>query len=133
MNVSTEMVQLLHEVGLMAAWRGDTVDARTILEGLQTSRPESALPAIGLAVAYMNEGRYDAAKEVLESALQKDADCDTARTHLALACKLSGSEDRSRSLCKQVMDAGREKVSVELASTLLDIPAGATSVPSTPA
>lgn len=125
MDVSTDLVRLLFEVGTMAAWRGDTVDARTILEGVRTARPESALPGIGLAVSYMNEGRFSIAAEVLEEALDLDTECDIARTHLALALKLSGFNDRCHSLCNQVVVNDRDATAVELASMLLSIPSDA--------
>jgi Tfp pilus assembly protein PilF len=116
------MAKLLLETGMMAAWGGETSDARTILEGLQLSRPDSPLPAIGLAIAYLNEGRNQLAITVLEDALQMDEECDAARCHLALACKVSGFDDRSRKLCEQVIASGRNPTAMELASTLLAIP-----------
>ena len=122
MNVTSETAKLLLEIGEMAAWSGDTNDARKILEGLQASRPDSPLPAVGLAVAYMNEGRNELAMMVLTDALQQDESCDIARWHLALACKLGGLDDRSRKLCQQVIDAGRDETSIQLAEILLAVP-----------
>lgn len=133
MNVTSEAAKLLLEIGEMAAWCGDTSDARTILEGLQTSRPDSPLPAVGLAVAYMNEGRNELAITVLEDALQQDENCDVARWHLALACKLHGLDDHSRKLCQQVIADGRDETSIQLAEMLLAIPTEAGSTAPTPA
>lgn len=122
MNVTSETAKLLLEIGTMTAWAGDTADARTILEGLQASRPSNPLPAVGLAVAYLNEGRNQLAIMVLEDALQIDENCDAVRWHLALACKLSGLDHRSRELCQQVIAGRRDQAAVELAEMLLSIP-----------
>ena len=124
MVATRETVNLLYRIGMMAAWRGDTVDARTILEGLQISRPESSFPCIGLGVAYLNEGRLGSAIRILEAGLELDPECDQARWHLALACKIAGYESRSRQLCEDVLAAGRDPISVDLATMLLAIPAG---------
>lgn len=122
MEVTSDTAKLLLEIGLMAAWRGDTIDARTILEGLQPSRPESPYPNVGLAVAYMNEGRFELAVQVLEDGLVVDEDCEVVLCHLALACKVMGFDDRSNKLCQKVIAAGRDETAVELARMLQGVP-----------
>ena len=124
MLVTSETVILLYRIGMMAAWRGDTVDARTILEGLQMSRPESPYPSIGLGVACLNEGRIGSAIRALEAGLELEPECDQARWYLALACKVAGYESRSRKLCEEVLAAGRDPIATDLATMLLAIPAG---------
>ena len=127
MEISAERARLLLEIGLMAAWRGDTVDARTIFTGLQSALPDSPMIDVGLAVALLNEGHRKSAIKVLERALQKDDQCDLAKSHLALACKVAGFESRCNSLCADVIAADRDESAVALAETFLAIPAATTT------
>lgn len=132
MDITSDTARLLLDIGTMAAWRGDTIDARTILEGLHLFRQDSPAPQIGQAVALMNEGRDPCAIEVLDEALAVNDDCDVARIYLALACKRSGYDARSRDLCEQVLTANRDVAATELAEMLLKIPAEHASPQSSP-
>lgn len=132
MKIDSSIARLLTDVGMMAAWHGDTIDARTILEGLQVFREDSPVLQIGQAVAYMNEGRYESAVHVLEDALEKDKQSDVTLFNLALAYQQCGYNTRSRSLCEEIISANRDATTVELAKMLLSIPVSGVGSQSTP-
>ena len=123
MDITSEAARLLTQIGFMAAFRGDAIDARAILDGLQVLRSDSPTPLVGQGIAYMNEGRNQHAIQALSQALEKDERCDFARMLLALANRLCGYDTRSRELCEEIIAAKRDDTSVELAEMLLALPA----------
>ncbi|MEW4486695.1 HrpB1 family type III secretion system apparatus protein [Thalassoglobus sp. JC818] len=133
MDISQNLSQLMLEIGMMAAWRGETQEARVILDGLKAVRPESASLEVGTAIALLNEGKSGIAMHVLEEALKKDPESSFARYLLALTHKLNGLEDRSRTLCVEVMENSSDDIAADLARSLMQIPAGGLSFHHTPA
>lgn len=87
-----ETVRLLTEVGFLAAGRGMTEDAMTIMAGLKVLRPTRSAAYVGAALAHLNADRAEEAVRVLrEEALPVVVDdVDTVRAFLALALKLDG-------------------------------------------
>ncbi|QKV54384.1 hypothetical protein [Comamonas antarctica] len=129
-------VQLLIQVGFLAAGRGDVAAALRIFEALAVLRPEQAFAFVGLGSALMNAGRAGEAVQRLQAvSLPPGAEADMLDSFKALALQLAGRHSESRSLLRQlVLRAGSVARSpgARLAARLLGeasdkppIPAGA--------
>ncbi|MCD0457878.1 tetratricopeptide repeat protein [Roseiconus lacunae] len=122
MQLTTEQVRLLFEVGIMAAWQGDTTEARAIMDGIQAARPDSTAPIIGIAISLMNEGDLVQAANVLEQEHQQHPECNDVRLYLAMANKLSGYDDRCQQLCRGLPPEPLDTAIGEVARILCQIP-----------
>jgi len=119
-HASTETVQTLMEIALMAGGHGRVAEAQAICIGLQVVRPESELPAVALAIAQMNAGRHTEAAELLRSAVIKNPESDTAMSMLGFALRKCGLMQASRDVAQQVVDANNDPQAVGLAKAILE-------------
>lgn len=124
MEISTDLVKLLMEIGYVAVGSGLSAEAAAIFAGVEAARPESELPAIGLAVSQMNSGRADEAVRTLrDKALVRKPDSQIAKSFLGLALKLAGFQADSRALLSEVVQANAHAEAVAMAQSLLAEPA----------
>lgn len=115
-----ELVQLLMEVGYVAAGNGFYKEAVVIFEGVRAIRPDSPFPEIGAAVLELNRRRANRAITILrDSALVKDPESDLAKSFLGLALRQAGYTQQSRNLLEEVVAANRDPVAVDMAAALL--------------
>ncbi|MEW4561503.1 HrpB1 family type III secretion system apparatus protein [Bremerella sp. JC770] len=121
-EIPTSLAKQVLEIGLMAAWQGQTVEARTILNGLKSVRPDASAIEIGIAVSYLNEGRVESAIRVLEKAREAFSECDQTRFYLALAYKLSGLESSCQSICQEISANQADEIAVALSQSLQGVP-----------
>jgi Flp pilus assembly protein TadD len=128
--VSTEVVQLLMEIGYVACGRGLQACAESIFNGIIAARPNSELPLIGLAISKISFGDFLGASRILvEQALKINPDSGLAKSFLAMAVKALGGKSEAEELAKEV--AASETAEPEakaLAESFLsgkDIPADA--------
>ena len=106
MLVTSEDVQLLTQVGFIAAGRADVERAEAIFGALLAVRPRRAFAHVGLACARMNAGDAGAAARALERALPGVAegeDADTVQAFLGLALQLDGRLGESRRVLQEVV------------------------------
>jgi predicted Zn-dependent protease len=126
LGVSSDLVQLLMEVGYVATGRGLQSRAKAIFNGLIAARPNNELPLIGLAVNELNFGNVgEAAKILVERALVVNPNSEMAKCFLAIAVKALGHEQESKELLQQVLDNCSDPAAKRLAESLLsgkDIP-----------
>lgn len=120
MQPSTRNVQLLMEIGMVAAGNGLFADAEAIFNGVQAIRPESELPLVGRAIIRMQVKKYPEALFLLREAMEKNPESDLAMSFLGAALHLSGMNQASREVLGQVVDAGGNPQAVELAKSLLE-------------
>lgn len=88
-----ELVQMLVEVGYLAAGSGRAAQALAIMDGVKAMRPDRAAPYVGTALAHLNAGRPAEAVRVLrEEGLAAVAanEADSVRVFLALALQIDG-------------------------------------------
>ena len=120
MEIETNTVQLLMETGYLAGGYGFYKESEDIFEGIQSIRPDSELPIIGLAVTKMNAGKNEEAARILwERALKINPESDLAKSFLGLALKLAGLQTESEAVLKEVTDDGKNEAAIKLAQALL--------------
>lgn len=103
--------------GLILTEEHKTADAIKVFEGLTEDYPELPEPYNNLAVIYAAQGRYEKAKNALESAIQAHPDYVTAHENLGdIYARLAGqSYDRALQLDKS---NARIRAKLELVNAL---------------
>lgn len=127
--LTSDDIQLLTQVGFIAASRADVQRAEAIFGALQRVRPARAFAHVGLACARLNAGRAAEAAQALERALPDVADgedADTVRAFLGLALQLDGRHSESRRVLQNLLRAaaaGADNDGLRLARRMLGEPA----------
>lgn len=119
MDLKTETVQRLMEIGYMAAGAGRSADADVIFTAVQAARPESEYPQIGRAVVCLNAGLHAEAIAVLRGALEINPDSDLAMAFLGFALQQAGLAQESQQVLQQVVDADGDPDAVAMAQAIL--------------
>lgn len=119
MEASTELVQLLMEIGFAGVSAGLTSDALKVFDGVHAVRPESELPLVGRSIVEMRANRSEDAVNTLESALNTNPESPYARCYLGLALTLSGESEKGQMVLKDVVSANKNAAVVALAERLL--------------
>ena len=97
-------IQLLIQVGFLAAGRRELAAALRIFEALAVLRPDQAFGYVGLGSALMNAGRAGEAVQRLQSVhLPPGPDADMLDSFKAVALQLAGRHSESRSLLRQLL------------------------------
>lgn len=120
MEVNTETVQSLMEIGYVAVGCGYFAEAEAIFAGVQAARPASELPQLGRAMAKLNAGQVNEAISLLRGALETNPDSDLAMSFLGLALRKAGLGQASRDVLDQVIRANHQPEAVALARSLLE-------------
>lgn len=121
MNIDSDLLKLLMEVGFIATNNGRPGDAETIFGGLSQVRPNSGYPRIGLGCAAMARGDIPKAVDILRSAPYQDKEeHELCQGFLGMALKLGGYEDECRSVLNQLISEGNNQVAVRLAENLME-------------
>ncbi len=101
-------MQLLAQIGFLAANRGNLRLALRIFEALAVLRPERAFPFVGIITAFMNKGRAGEAVERLQTVrLPAGPESDMLDAFKGLALQLAGKTGESTYLLRQVVMRGR--------------------------
>lgn len=128
-------IQLLTQVGFLAAGRGDVPRALRIFEALALLRPDRAFAFVGLTSALMNAGRASEAVQRLQSvSLPAGPEADMLDSFQSLALQLAGRPGESTYLLRQIVSRSRHAPASEgalLASRLLGEDRGAAPRPAT--
>lgn len=109
MNVTTELLQLLSEVGYMACFRGDSDRAQVIMDGVDAVGREQTPVKMGLAITKIYAGDLDEAISLLrDDILAKEPDHMSAKCFLGIALNLVGQQDQANTLFEEVAVHGNE-------------------------
>ena len=101
-------LQLLTQVGFLAAVRGDLRRALRIFEALALLRPERAFPFVGLVTAFMHSGRASEAVARLQAVcLPAGPESDMLEAFRGLALQLAGRQSESTYVLRQVVMGAR--------------------------
>lgn len=119
MNVTTELVRDLMEIGYVAAGRGLAPLAEQIFAGVEAARPESDAPAIGRAVAALNAGEPADAAEILRNSLQTHPESDVVRAFFGLALRRAGMTQQSDQVLNELVATSRDPSAAALADAIL--------------
>ncbi|MEM7475303.1 MAG: hypothetical protein AAF483_09955 [Planctomycetota bacterium] len=119
MQIESDKLQLLMEIGLLAAGQGMGKEAETIFRALEAARPDSELPLIGRAIMHMNLSKNDMAILNLRSALLKNPNSELAMAFLGFALKSMGMNEASENALRQVTELQEDNAATALASAML--------------
>jgi hypothetical protein len=89
-DIPSQAVKTLMEVGILATGCGLYEHARTIFEGIEAIRPASDGPPIGRALIHMSRKEHEVAIGILREVLAKHPASLEAKMMLGLALKLAG-------------------------------------------
>lgn len=118
--LASDEVQLLTEIGFVAAAAGDLARAERIFGALARLRPGRAFPQVGRAVAHMNAGRASDAVMLLEKTDASDAEeRATLDAWRGFALQLAGRATESRRLLTTVAAGNGD--AARLARSLLGV------------
>jgi hypothetical protein len=110
MDVSSQAVQTLMEIGVASAGNGLIPPAIAIFEGVRAVRPDSEGPALGMAIAQLGSRAYeDAAKTLREQVLAKNPNSIEAKMFLGLALKYAGRNAECDSVIKELIASSDER------------------------
>ena len=122
MNVDSDLLKLLMEIGFIATNTGRLGEAETIFGGLTKVRPSSGYPRIGLGCVAMGRGDFSKAANILRSTpTQEKKERDLCQGFLGMALKLGGYEDEYRSVLNQLIADGENEVAIRMAEKLMEI------------
>jgi tetratricopeptide (TPR) repeat protein len=120
-HVPADLLQILMEVGYVAAGCGWKRHVETIFTGIIAVRPRSELPWIGFAIAQIAMGQFSKAFEILtKRALVLNPKNDLAKAFLGLILSRIGSHNISEHLLNQVIDENQTSEAVQLAKEILN-------------
>jgi len=112
-------LQLLAEIGLLAAARGLGGQAEPIFEALAALHPDNAAAAIGRALSALARRDCDSAIEILKKDAVRARVCGAeARALLAIALDMAGRKAEARAVCRGLAD-GRDGPAKQVALGLL--------------
>ena len=109
MNVATELVQILAQIGYMACFKGHVDKGQTIMDGVEANCDGQPAAKVGVAIARIYGGRHDDAITILrDDVLSVDPDNTTALCFLGMALADSGKSKEAQSLFQQLSEKGNE-------------------------
>lgn len=97
-------LQLLAEIGLSAAVKGNVEVSRPIFEALSLWRPDHPIATIGMALAFVADGEFDSAIGLLKPALQAEPSSSEVAAVLLIALALAGRLDEARTIRKNLLN-----------------------------
>ena len=107
MEVSSQAVQILTEIGMASAAHGLIPPALAIFEGIGAVRPDAEGPALGMAITQISSRSYDdAAKTLREQVLTKHPNSIEAKMFLGLALKQAGRNAECDNVLKELTASG---------------------------
>jgi tetratricopeptide (TPR) repeat protein len=119
--IPSDLLQILTEIGYMAAGCGWSRQAEAIFTGVITVRPESEFPWISYAIAKISMGQLSEAFEILtKRALILNPRNDLAKAFLGLILRRVGSYKISEHFLNQVVDENQTPEAVQLAKEILN-------------
>jgi hypothetical protein len=118
-EVSSEMLQLLMQVGYVACGQGWPSLSRIIFDGIAAVRPNSELPLIGLAFAHIHMGKLTAACDILVKQVAAINPANQiAKALAAMIFRMSGEFRAGDMLLDEVLADGSDPQAMALARHL---------------
>ncbi|MEN9433087.1 MAG: hypothetical protein RLZZ422_676 [Pseudomonadota bacterium] len=107
MKATTELLQLLSEIGYMACFRGDVQRAKVIMDGVDAVGREQTPIKMGLAITRIYAGEYDTAINILRNQiLASEPNHMSAKCFLGIALTQIGQQGEAQQLFKEVAAYG---------------------------
>lgn len=109
MQVSTELLRLMSEVGYLACFKGDIARSQVIMEGVSAVGAEQTPIKMGVAISKVYAGQYDQAIHILrDQILSYEPDHMSAKCFLGIALVYKGQKAAARELFEDVVKRGNE-------------------------
>ncbi|HIQ07618.1 MAG TPA: tetratricopeptide repeat protein [Thiotrichaceae bacterium] len=109
MEISTEMIQLLSQVGYLACFNGDVEKGQLIMDSVEENCRGQSAALIGVSISRIYSGQYEDAIRILkENVLVDEPENMTAKCFLGMALSESGGIDEAISLFKEIIEKGGE-------------------------
>lgn len=103
MKATTELLQLLSEVGYMACFKGDVQRAKVIMDGVEAAGKEQTPIKMGVAITRIYSGEYDKAISILrDDILASDSNHMSAKCFLGIALNQVGQQEEAQDLFREV-------------------------------
>jgi Flp pilus assembly protein TadD len=107
MDISSDLLKKLSQVGYMACMKGYTREGEMIMEGVKGVRPKQTPVLMGVAIARITAMRYQDAVDILQTdILSQDPDNLTAKCFLGIALFELGDKQQSDHYFSEVMEKG---------------------------
>lgn len=107
MEINSELLKKLSQVGYMACMKGYTREGEIIMEGVKTARPGQTAVLMGAAIAKITAGRpQEAIKIITSDILNQDPDNLTAKCFLGIALYEAGEKEQSERYFVEIMEKG---------------------------
>jgi Flp pilus assembly protein TadD len=120
MQLESDDMRLLSELGLLAAGRNIRTEAETIAQALALWRPQSAIAGMIRGVAALSRSDHEGAVRVLrEEALKAEPGSEEAKALLGLALEKAGYRNAADQVLSPLAAAGGEGPGA-LAQAVLD-------------
>jgi len=109
MEISTEMIQLLSQVGYLACFNGEVEKGQLIMDSVEENCKGQSAALVGVAISRIYAGQYtDAIRILKDGVLVHEPDNMTAKCFLGMALSESGEVDEAIDLFKEIIDKGGE-------------------------
>jgi hypothetical protein len=118
LDVDLKVTRLLLEIGLMGVVVKNVDEGETIIRCIQKFRDDVPHPNTVMAAALIYQNRLADAITELEGALKRFPNHQLGKSLLAVACANDGRRGW-QSLCKEVIDDGRDEWAIQLARETL--------------
>ncbi|WP_020560397.1 tetratricopeptide repeat protein [Thiofilum flexile] len=107
MKATTELLQLLSEIGYMACFKGDIQRAKVIMDGVDAVGREQTPIKMGLAITRIYSGEYDTAIDILRNQiLVNEPNHMSAKCFLGIALNQIGQQSEAQQLFREVSAHG---------------------------
>ncbi len=107
MEISSDVIQLLSQIGYLACLKGDTANGQMIMDSVEMNSDSHPSAMIGVAISRIYAGQYaEAASTLKNKVLNVEPDNMTAKTFLGIALTESGETEEAFSLFRDIAANG---------------------------
>lgn len=107
MNISSDVIQLLSQVGYLACLKGDVANGQMIMDSVEMNSDSHPSAMIGVAISRIYAGQYaEAANTLRNKVLTIEPDNLTAKTFLGIALSESGETEEAFTLFREIAATG---------------------------
>ncbi|HIO91497.1 MAG TPA: tetratricopeptide repeat protein [Leucothrix mucor] len=107
MEISSDVIQLLSQIGYLACLNGDTANGQMIMDSVEMNSDGHPSAMIGVAISRIYAGQYmEAAQTLKNKVLNIEPDNMTAKTFLGIALTEAGETEEAFTLFRDIASNG---------------------------
>jgi hypothetical protein len=119
MQASSELLQIMSEVGYLACFKGDVERSQVIMDGVNAIGVEQTPIKMGVAISKVYAGQYDQAIDILrDQILVREPEHMSAKCFLGIALSQKGQKAEAKELLEDVIRRGNQDESAIAAAYL---------------